>query len=500
MLSIVSNFVYQKKILSLKVLKTFITLIPITKGFAEKILGIVEQMYFFYLFCKYRTFLEKTRLDKHVYNMSTQVISTYLMIFCNNIKTARGIAKVAINSGETQGFKETEKLQSEATGRVFGISCLYNSEITYYIAEAQFTECILKSKNQRKDEPTVRIPGISSYIEKMQFEMDLSVLTKRQIVYCINCILTFFNKFVVWDSLLNEKYKDNQYDLIKNVTVEINKITEQWKSGNMEQELLVEIEKKAYAKISTLDFLLAIMLRSKDDQPWLYKTVVTKIFEYLPNKNVDMLLKSECINILRQIIDIKNIDQHLLKPGYLWFHSFLVSLLASSLDSSMMNPLLYSGLANPTIIKWDLGLWKFSTVLPNSDESEDCLDPANYGKLPTKIIGPKNLLDSEYLIKAIHNSFKLVGNILNEYGKSQNISPANIKPIIDMVNRAYILFQGLSEIKLPCGIWQVTKEIWENVTMQLILDTKAELLKIINSQIFSQNAISPMAKEMVFLY
>ncbi len=86
--------------------------------------------------------MEKTRVEKHVYNLSAQVFSSYLILLNNNVKNGRTILEKAEQAGEDEKTKPTEAAQKEARSQFFGVPSLYNAEISFAISEAQYSQCL----------------------------------------------------------------------------------------------------------------------------------------------------------------------------------------------------------------------------------------------------------------------------------------------------------------------------------------------------------------------
>ena len=278
---------------------------------------------------------------------------------------------------------------------------------------------------------------------------------------------------------------------------EISGYLQEFASRGINKKSSSEIDAKSYSRLIALDILKDCLLRFKSDQTWLYKIVITKSFEYFVENKIDMLVKAQWINILKEIIDVNNIESFFIKTDYLALHTHLVSILALALDLNHVDPKFVIGLTSQTVFKWDVGLWKFIPAATNSSEYNTLMNPTSYAKTFTNIIGPNNMLNTEWLLITLKNSFKLVGYIFDVINRTNKISVLPLKPIIEGLLKSFKLFQELTELPNPIGPWNVSVEKWDETTHVNIVECKAEILKIIIYHLKSDGTISQLMREMV---
>lgn len=289
---------------------------------------------------------------------------------------------------------------------------------------------------------------------------------------------------------MSTKYKPEDYSLIKNTMQAIQKTIQEYTLKELTSD-----DKKAWTKICVLELLEDILMRLKADQNWLHKSVITTFYEYLTLNSTDMLLKAQWIKTLRQVADERGAELFFTKSDYLTFHWHLTSLAASAIDLPTVG---CAGLADSALAKWDVGLWRFVKGFGSSAECGRLMDPCSYVRKCEGVVGPEGALNSEWLLVALKNSFNIVGYILSIANSSNAISLQQLKPTVDLMLKAFMLFQVLSELEAPVNPWEVTQERWDESTRAKIVECKTEILKIIAHHLKTRGPVSQLVFEIVF--
>ncbi len=89
---------------------------------------------------------ERLLSDRHVYNLSTEVLSSYLILLHENVKAGKR-AYAGLSDEQQEAFDhqlgEADVAQSkQSMTPYFGLSSLYNREISGAVAELQAKSCI----------------------------------------------------------------------------------------------------------------------------------------------------------------------------------------------------------------------------------------------------------------------------------------------------------------------------------------------------------------------
>ncbi len=122
---------------------------------------------------------------------------------------------------------------------------------------------------------------------------------------------------------------------------EVARMFEGWKDEKA--HVRGETDVRAQCKMAAFELLKEAVRKYRADQQWMYKMIFTKLFEQLPLKSADMMIKALCIDIVGEMIDPRNVETFLLKPGYPSFHSLLMSVLVSPMDPNIVSSSLTSG-------------------------------------------------------------------------------------------------------------------------------------------------------------
>ena len=80
------------------------------------------------------------RFERHVYNLSSQIFMSYLILLSTNTKKGQAFINEQ-EELENDSFKDEETLQKDVMERFFGTASLYNNEIGCAIAEIQHLDC-----------------------------------------------------------------------------------------------------------------------------------------------------------------------------------------------------------------------------------------------------------------------------------------------------------------------------------------------------------------------
>jgi len=294
-----------------------------------------------------------------------------------------------------------------------------------------------------------------------------------------------------WKNTLSNKYKSEDFNTIKEMMQEMLKLVK-------ESKVKREDDKKAQTKIIAIEMLKDTLMRLKNDQVWLHKSIITKFYEYLTFNSVCMFLKAQWIKVLREIVEEREVEINFLRTDYLLFHSHLISLIVSTIDFSSLDPTLGTGLADPAIVKWDIGLYKFIKTT-NPTEYNNFMNPNNYAKPFKPHISPNNTFNNEWLLIALKHSFRIIKYIFSVANNSVILPAIQLRSTVEEVLKAFMLFQSLSELELPISPWEVTQEKWKESTQKKIIECKSEILSIIIQHTKIGGPVPQLLTEIVYI-